>query len=44
MKQWGFYFDETRCVGCKACMIACKENNEELRGDINIHQYNINRD
>lgn len=44
MKQWGFYFDETRCVGCKACIIACKENNEELRGDIHIHQYDINTD
>lgn len=21
----GFYFDNTRCVGCKACQIACKD-------------------
>ena len=21
----GFYFDETRCVGCKACQVACKD-------------------
>lgn len=44
MKQWGFYFDETRCVACKACVIACKENNEMLRGDIHINQYDINTD
>lgn len=44
MKQWGFYFDETRCVACKACVIACKENNEMQRGDIHINQYDINTD
>lgn len=24
----GFYLDERRCTGCKACMIACKDVNE----------------
>ena len=33
MVQWGFYFDQTRCVNCKACVIACKTWNEEKRGD-----------
>lgn len=33
MNQWGFYFDQTRCVGCKTCTVACKEWNEHLRGD-----------
>jgi anaerobic dimethyl sulfoxide reductase subunit B (iron-sulfur subunit) len=33
MEQWGFYFDQTRCVGCKACVIACKAWNEGRRGD-----------
>ena len=25
MSQLGFWFDMTRCVGCKACQVACKE-------------------
>ena len=33
MKQWGFYFDQTRCVNCKACILACKSWNEDKRGD-----------
>ena len=39
MSQWGFYFDQTRCVGCKACVLGCKTWNDERRGD-----YNLNRD
>jgi len=23
--QMGFYFDQTRCTGCKACVVACKD-------------------
>ena len=23
--QWGFYFDQTRCIGCHTCVIACKD-------------------
>jgi anaerobic dimethyl sulfoxide reductase subunit B (iron-sulfur subunit) len=23
--QYGFYFDQTRCIGCYACVIACKD-------------------
>lgn len=34
MEQWGFYFDQTRCVNCKACILACKSWNEDKRGDI----------
>ena len=33
MEQWGFYFDQTRCVNCKACILACKSWNEDKRGD-----------
>jgi anaerobic dimethyl sulfoxide reductase subunit B (iron-sulfur subunit) len=25
MMQYGFYFDNTRCSGCKTCEIACKD-------------------
>ena len=27
MKQYGFYFDATRCTGCKTCVIACCDKN-----------------
>lgn len=37
MSQWGFYFNQTRCIGCKTCTIACKNWNEQLRGDVNIN-------
>jgi anaerobic dimethyl sulfoxide reductase subunit B (iron-sulfur subunit) len=25
MKQYGFYFDQTRCTGCLTCIVACKD-------------------
>ncbi|MBR5474133.1 MAG: 4Fe-4S binding protein, partial [Lachnospiraceae bacterium] len=25
MEQHGFYFDMTRCIGCRTCQIACKD-------------------
>lgn len=37
MTQWGFYFDQTRCYGCKTCTVACKEWNEGRRGDAQIN-------
>ena len=24
---FGFYFDMTRCIGCRACQVACKDKN-----------------
>ncbi|MHA1468361.1 MAG: hypothetical protein ACTSP6_09845 [Promethearchaeota archaeon] len=28
MTQVGFYFDQTRCTNCFACMVACKDWND----------------
>lgn len=28
MAQLGFYFDQTACIGCKTCQIACRDKNE----------------
>ena len=25
MTQYGFFFDQSRCTGCRACSISCKE-------------------
>lgn len=26
-KQYGFYFNATRCTGCRTCVVACKDKN-----------------
>lgn len=28
MTQLGFYFDQARCTGCQACVVACKDWND----------------
>jgi len=30
--QKGFYFDQTACIGCKTCQIACKDKNDNPIG------------
>ena len=25
MTQYGFYFDGSRCSGCKTCVLSCKD-------------------
>ncbi|HAL86357.1 MAG TPA: hypothetical protein DCM31_05475 [Deferribacteraceae bacterium] len=37
MSQWGFYFDQTRCFNCKACVFACKSWNDDKRGDVSLN-------
>jgi anaerobic dimethyl sulfoxide reductase subunit B len=32
MKQPAFHMDQTKCVGCKACEIACKDRNDLASG------------
>ena len=27
MTQYGFYFDSSRCTGCKTCVFASKDKN-----------------
>lgn len=33
MERVGFLYDMTRCIGCKACQVACKERNKLGTGD-----------
>lgn len=35
MPQIGFYFDQTRCTGCSACRVACKDWNDIPAGPEN---------
>ena len=37
MSAWGFYFDQTRCIGCKTCTVACMAWNEGKRGDAGLY-------
>jgi len=34
MVQYGFYFDQSRCIGCNACTVACKQWNQLPPGPI----------
>jgi len=32
--QYGFYFDQSRCIGCGACAVACKDWNDIAPGPV----------
>lgn len=34
-KQLGFYYDQSRCSGCKTCVVACKDWNDVKPGPAN---------
>ncbi len=34
-KQYGFYYDQSRCSGCKTCVVACKDWNNVNPGVAN---------
>jgi len=34
MKQMAFYFDQTRCIGCYTCSVACKDWNDIDAGPV----------
>jgi len=35
MKQIGFYYDQTRCIGCYTCSVACKDWHNIDAGPVN---------
>ena len=42
MSQYGFYIDTSRCIGCNACVIACKQWHDVEPGPaklIRVHQW-----
>ena len=43
MTQWGFYFNQARCLGCATCTVACKEWNEGRRGDAKFNTLTANQ-
>jgi anaerobic dimethyl sulfoxide reductase subunit B (iron-sulfur subunit) len=44
MNQWGFFFNQDRCLGCKTCGLACKSWNDDRRGDALINTYDAEKD
>lgn len=39
----GFYFDMTRCIGCRACQVVCKDKNRLEVGTLyrEVHTYSV---
>lgn len=41
MTQYGFYFDATRCTGCKTCEAACRDYHQLKPGQTYRHVYEL---
>jgi len=41
MNQFGFYFNQTRCIGCHTCAVACKDWHDHQYPSINWMQIKI---
>ena len=41
MTQIGFYFDQSRCIGCYTCSVACKDWHDIDAGQVNWRQVRI---
>lgn len=41
MEQYGFYFDATRCTGCKTCEAACRDYHHLSSGQTYRHVYEL---
>ncbi len=39
--QMGFFFDQTRCTGCYACVVACKDWHDIPAGSVNYRRVMI---
>ena len=42
--QYGFYFDQTRCIGCHACVVACKDWNDVKPGPVSLRKLHVSYD
>jgi anaerobic dimethyl sulfoxide reductase subunit B (iron-sulfur subunit) len=41
--QYGFYFDQTRCVGCNTCSVSCKDFNQINPGHVRWRTHKLQK-
>ena len=41
MTQYGFYFNQTRCIGCHTCSVACKDWHDIDAGPVNWRRIDL---
>jgi anaerobic dimethyl sulfoxide reductase subunit B (iron-sulfur subunit) len=39
MTQYGIYFDQHRCIGCKTCIVACKDYKDIKPGKASLRKF-----